>query len=149
MVSTVIRFTGHLDVDVAPHVAFERLADMSVLDRWNPSVKASRRVEGERLAVGSRYESIIARGPLRMTATSTLTAIDPGRSVRYEGAISVFWSIDELRFDPSRAGCRVTFLNESRMPAWLRPVGPLLNAAFQPQARKAVFGAERFLSSSN
>ncbi len=144
----MIRFTAHLDVNVPPGLAFDQLADMTALDQWNPNVTSSRRVEGERLRVGSRYESTIVRGPIQMTATSTLVAVDPGRSVRYEGPISFFWSVDELRFEPLEDGCRVTFLNETRTPVWLRPAGPLLNAAFQPQARKAVLGAQRYLSSS-
>ena len=81
-----------------------------------------------------------------MRAESTLVAVEPGHRVRYEGAISIFWSIDELTFDESERGCRITFSNESRGPAWLRPFGSLLDMAFRPQARKAVCGAQRYLN---
>lgn len=144
----MIRFTGELDAACTPSKAFDLLADMTELERWNPNVTSSRRIEGERLAPGSRYESVIVRGPLRMKAESTLIEVEPGRRVRYEGGISAFWSVDEMAFEATLDGCRVTFLNETRVPAWMRPLGPVLNAAFQPQARKAVLGAQRYLSQS-
>jgi hypothetical protein len=141
----MIRFTGQLEVDCAPAHAFDRLADMTDLHLWNPNVTSSRRVEGERLELGSRYESVIVRGPMRLKAESTLVEVEADRRVRYEGAISVFWSVDELTFEATGPGCRITFANESQVPAWLTPVGPVLNAAFQPQARKALLGAQRYL----
>lgn len=142
----MISFTGELEVACTPAYAFDRLADMTQLDQWNPNVTRSRRIEGEPLELGSRYESTIVRGPFRMKAESTLVAVEPWRLVRYEGAISVFWSRDQLRFDETVQGCRITFSNESRGPAWLRPIEPLLDMAFQPQARKAVRGAQRYLT---
>ena len=142
----MIRFTEELEVACTPSRAFEALADMADLDLWNPNVTSSRRIEGERLESGSRYESVVARGPIRLKAESTLVEVELDRRVRYEGAISVFWSVDELTFEASEQGCRITFSNESQVPAWLRPVEPLLDAAFQPQARKAVGGAQRYLS---
>lgn len=141
----MIEFTGYLDVALPHDIVFEKLADMSELDRWNPNVTASRRTSGERLVVGSTYLSTIQRGPLRMVAHSTLTEVDPGRSVTYEGSISRLWSVDSLRFEPHGAGTRITFFNRTRPPAWMRPLGPILNAAFQPQERKAVDGARRYL----
>lgn len=141
----MIAFTGSLDVPHPPEGVFECLADMAELDRWNPNVTASRRNGGERLAVGSTYLSTIRRGPLRMTARSTLTAVEPGRSVTYEGTIAGIWSTDSLTFEPNGNGTRITFSNRSQPPAWLRFLTPLLNAAFQPQARRAVDGARRYL----
>lgn len=119
---------------------------MTNLHQWNPNVRSSRRIEGGRLEPGSRYESVIVRGPMRMRAESTLVDLEPGRRVRYEGAISIFWSVDELTFEAAEHGCRITFSNESYGPAWLRPFEPLVDAAFQPQAAKAVRGAERHLA---
>ena len=141
----MIGFTHTLEVACTPEYAFGRLADMTHLDQWNPNVTRSRRIEGEPLETGSRYESTIVRGPIRMKAESTLVAVELGRFVRYEGAISMFWSMDELRFDECERGSRITFVNESRGPAWLRPFEPLLDMAFQPQARKAVRSAQDYL----
>ena len=142
----MIRFTGQLDVARLPEEVFELIADMDVLDRWNPNVSSSRRISGERLAPGSQYESTIVRGPIRMTAKSELVAVETGRMVRYEGSIAGFWSIDSLAFEAWDHGTRITFRNETRTPRWFRPFELLLNAAFQPQARRAVEGAERYLA---
>jgi len=128
---------------------FELLADMVELHRWNPNVRASRRISGDRFAAGSRYESIIARGPIRMTARSELVAVEPGRKVEYEGSIGWFWSVDSLTFEPSGDGTRITFRNETRTPRWLSPLIPLLNASFQGQARRAVEGAARYLGDTS
>ena len=65
---------------------FELLADMAELHRWNPNVRSSQRVSGDRLEEGSEYESIIVRGPVRMTARSVLVAAEPSQAVRYEGS---------------------------------------------------------------
>ncbi len=141
----MIAFTGHLDVALPPDVVFERLADMAELDRWNPNVTASRRTSGDRLVVGSTYLSTIRRGPLRMTARSTLTEVEPGRAVTYEGSITGLWSVDTLTFAAQGEGTRIVFENRTTTPKWLRSVAPILNAAFQPQARRAVEGARRYL----
>lgn len=142
----MIGFIGHLDVDQPPEQVFELLADMAELHRWNPNVSDSRRASGGRLEPGSRYESIIARGPVRMTAHSELKAVELDRMVRYEASIGPFWSIDSLTFQPSGAGTHIIFFNQSRTPTWMRPLTPLLNAAFQRQARRAVEGARRYLA---
>lgn len=143
----MIEFSADLMSARSPSDAFDHLADMAQLDRWNPNVTASRRTSGDRLAVGSTYRSTIRRGLIRMTAKSTLVAVEPGRSVRYEGSIAGFWSIDALTFEPHGKGTRITFSNRSRPPRWLRVFTPLLSAAFAPQARRAVEGARQYLHS--
>lgn len=142
----VIGFTGHLEVDLPPVVVFELLADMAELRRWNPNVIASRRVSGDRLGVGSTYESTIRRGPIRMTARSELTAVEPGRYVEYQGWIASLWSVDSLTFEGQGGGTRITFRNETTTPWWMRPMATMLNASFQPQARRAVDGAAQYLA---
>ena len=144
----MIEFTRHLDVDRPPAEVFELLADMAELHRWNPSVRSSRRVIGDRLEEGSEYESTIVRGPVRMTARSVLVEVEPPHVVRYEGSIGGFWSVDSLTFQPSEAGTRVVFRNQTRTPTWLRLLTPLFNVVFQPQARRAVEGAKRYLATS-
>ena len=144
----MIAFNGHLDVGLPPDVVFEQLADMAELDRWNPNVTSSLRISGDRLVVGSTYLSTIRRGLIRMTARSTLIEVEPGRSVTYEGSIAGLWSVDSLAFEPRGEGTRITFSNRTRPPAWLRPLTPMMNSAFQPQARKAVDGARRYLQTS-
>ncbi len=142
----MIQFIGHLQVSRPPEEVFRALADMAVLSQWNPNVAESRLTEGEHLQVGSRYASEVVRGPIRLTARSVLVAVEPNHSVRYEGSIGSFWSIDSLIFQPTEGGTRVTFLNETRTPAWMRPLTPLLNATFQRQAAKAVEGARQYLA---
>ena len=144
----MIEFAGHLDVDRPPEEVFGLLADMAELDRWNPSVRSSRRICGDRLEEGSEYESIIVRGPVRMTARSVLVEVEPSEAVRYEGSIAGFRSIDSLTFEASEEGTRVVFYNQTHPPTWLRPLTPLLNAVFQPQARRAIEGARRYLANS-
>ena len=141
----MIQFKGTLEVDQPPEVAFALLADMAELHRWNPNVRGSRRTAGDRLELGSRYESTVARGPIRMTARSELVAVEPGRKVTYEGSIGRFWSVDSLSFEPSGEGTLITFHNETKTPPSLRPLVPLMNATFQSQARKAVDGARQYL----
>lgn len=141
----MISFTGTLDTDQALGAAFELLSDMADLHRWNPNVAASERISGDRLEQGSKYESTIVRGPMRMTARSELVEVEAGRRVQYEGSIAGFWSVDSLTFEVREDGTRITFRNETRTPTWLRPLAPLLNAAFQRQARRAVEGARKYL----
>lgn len=145
----MIAFTGHLEVEDPPSVVFELLADMDELHRWNPNVRSSRRIGGDRFTPGSTYESIIARGPLRMTARSELVEVELGRKVVYEGSIAWFWSVDSLTFEASGDGTRITFRNETSTPKWLRPLVPLLNASFQRQALRAVEGASQYLADTS
>ena len=137
----MIGFSQQIEVRGAPHVVFELLGDMNDLDRWNPSVSSSRRTQGDRWELGSRYESTVANGLVKMTAKSMLVAIELGRTVRYEGPIGPFWSVDTLTFRPARLGTQITFHNQTRTPPWMRPFHPLLNALFKRQASRAVNGA--------
>lgn len=145
----MISFIGRLEVGMSPPTVFDLLADMAELQRWNPNVRDSRRTKGERLEPGSQYESTITRGPLRMTARSELVTVEPNRKVQYEGSIAGFWSVDSLTFEPLGEGTRITFHNETQTPTWLRPLTRLINAVFQPQARRAVEGARRYLASES
>jgi uncharacterized protein YndB with AHSA1/START domain len=148
-VGLVIAFAAHLEVVNPPSVVFEMLADMGELHRWNPNVRSSRQISGDRLTLGSRYESIIARGPLRITARSELVEVEPDRKVVYEGSIGWFWSIDWLTFEASGTGTRITFRNETRTPRLLTPLIPILNASFQRQAFRAVEGAAQYLADTS
>ena len=141
----MIGFEGHLDVAQSPSEAFELLADMAELHQWNPNVRSSARVGGERLERGSTYQSIIVRGPVRMKAHSTLVEVEPAKLVRYEGTIAGFWSADWMTFESAGDGTAITFRNESTPPVYLRPLSPLINATFQRQADLAVEGARRYL----
>ena len=143
----MIEFTGHLDAAQPPEVAFDLLADMALLSGWNPNVTRSEIVSGTPLVAGARFESVIGRGPFKMTARSELVSVEPGRYVEYAGSIARFWSVDSLTFEPAGEGCRVTFRNHTTAPPQLRIVVPLLNATFQRQARKAVAGAGVYLAS--
>lgn len=51
------------------------------------------------------------------------------------------WSTDALTFETVEHGTRVTFHNITHTPHWLRPIDPLLNAAFQRIALRAIHGA--------
>ena len=141
----MIRFAGSLETTRRPDEVFEALADMTVLDRWNPNVSMSQRLTGERFEIGSTYESTIRRGPLRMRARSCLTNIDRPDFVEYQGTISGFWSVDRLTFRTANLGTIIEFSNESRPPMVLRPLSRVLDLAFQPQAARAVEGARSYL----
>lgn len=143
----MISFTGHLDAAQPPEVAFELLADMAQLSRWNPNVVRSEIVSGTPLVVGARFVSVIGRGPTRMTAKSELISVEPGRYVEYAGSIAKFWSVDSLTFETAGDGCRITFHNETVAPPQIRIFVPILNTMFQRQARKAVAGAAAYLAS--
>lgn len=144
----MISFAEQLEVPCAPDIAFELLADMAELDRWNPNVPSSRRVSGERFEPGSRYQSVLARGPIRLTARSELVTVEPGRRVEYQGSIAWFWSVDSMEFVADGNGTRIAFRNETTGPQWIGPFTRTLNALFQRQARRAVAGAARYLAAN-
>ena len=144
----MIGFSHQVEIRQPPFHVFEMLADMDDLDKWNPSVASSKRTHGNYLELNSKYESTLTRGPVKMTASSTLVAVEAGRTVRYEGPIGPFWSVDTLVFRPARHGTQLTFHNQTGSPTWMIPLHPLLNALFQRQARRAVNGALEYLAAN-
>lgn len=48
----MIKFTETIQVALSANTAFEQLAHMAELARWNPNVETSRRTGGGRLEVG-------------------------------------------------------------------------------------------------
>ena len=87
--------------------------------------------------------------PVVRSAWRQLVQIKPRRRVQYEGWIAGFWSVDSLSFETWGDGARITFRNETRTPVRLRPFERLLKAAFQRQARRAIEGARRYLTSES
>lgn len=144
----MIGFSQQVEVGQPVLFVFEMLADMDDLAKWNPNVTSSKRTHGNRLELNSKYESTLTRGPFKMTASSTLVAVEAGRTVRYEGPIGPFWSVDTLTFRPARHGTQITFHNQTRTPGWMTPLHPLLNALFQRQAHVAVDGALAYLAAN-
>lgn len=141
----MIRFSQHLQTHHPPRDAFDMLADMADLHRWNPNVSTSRRTSGSGLDPGSTCEYTIAGPAVRLTGRARLVSVEPGGSICYEGRIGPMWSTDAITFQRTATGTRVTFRNETRTAWWLRPIEPILNATFQRLAPRAVDGARRHL----
>lgn len=74
-------FTDEQAIDVAPDVAWSRLTDWTQATRWMPGVE-SMRADGP-VSTGTELR-FVARGKER---TSTITAVEPGRSLTLRSAV--------------------------------------------------------------
>ena len=123
--------------------------------QWAPALIETLLPEGSDEALGDELGIVLADFHPAGTTTSLPRLLKPtsatrsptstSRSVTYEGSISGLWSVDTLTFEPRGEGTRIVFENRTTTPTLLRPISPILNAAFQPQARRAVEGARRYL----
>jgi uncharacterized membrane protein len=107
---------------------------MSAVERWpewTSSVTGVELLEGEPLRVGSRVR---IRQPRLPTAIWTVTALDPGRSFRWQNTSPGVRSVADHRVEAlGNDGARVTLSIE-----WTGPLSPLLRLLFGRLSRRYV-----------
>ncbi|TDC53576.1 hypothetical protein E1212_05220 [Jiangella ureilytica] len=112
-------------IDRPPAAVWAALTDWPRAADWLPGVDAVR--TGESTAVGARL-TMHARGKDR---TSTITALDPGRSLTLtsvQGGVTADYAYS---VDPSGGGTAVTLTADVRTRGWWTVFGPLLRAAIR------------------
>lgn len=129
-------------VDRPLEVVADYLAEFANLPDWDPgTVAVKSRTEGP-LAVGTTYEVVSAFRGREMDLRYVVTAYDPPRRIELAGEGDAVSALDEITFEPTNTGTRVTYVARFRFKSLLvRLIAPLaLRGAFRELGRQAAAG---------
>jgi len=140
----VARYLDVIDLPLAPHAAFDLLADFSLTSQWDPSVRRARRLTHGPLGPGSRFEVVTGFWGRRVRLEYVIRAYEPPRRLVLEAHTPTFESRDEIRFAPRGSGTRVRYAAEIELFGLARLADPLLAVAFAPLGHAAATGLRAF-----
>ena len=125
-----------------PEVVAPYLAEFDHLPQWDPAtVRVTSRTPGP-LAVGTTYEVVSAFRGREIDLRYEVTEYDPPRRIVLRGDSDSVEAIDEITFEPSGAGTRVTYVArfsfKNPLVRWLAPL--VLRGAFRRLGREAAAG---------
>jgi hypothetical protein len=131
-----------VEVDRRVEVAFPYIAEFENLTEWDPSaVSVDGRSPGP-LAVGTSYRVVSRFRGREVELRYVVTAYDPPRRIVLAGDSDSVAAVDEITFEPTGTGTRVTYVARFRFKKLLvRLVAPLLlGGAFKELGRDAAEG---------
>ena len=134
------RYVATIDVPKPLEQTFEYLSDFAKTREWDPGV-----VEAEPLVpgppdVGSLYRVVAAFLGRRVELRYEVTEFEPPKRVVLEAHSASVHSHDEIRFEPTLEGTRVTYDARLELKGLLALADPLLGRLFRGVGDQAVDG---------
>jgi carbon monoxide dehydrogenase subunit G len=125
--------------------AFAFVADFANAAQWDPGVAASEALDGGPLRVGARYLLGVRMGGRVAPMTYTITQLDPPRRVVLAGEGAGVRAIDDISFEATGSGTRISYVADIRLTGVLRLLAPFAGASFRRIAADARGGMQRAL----
>jgi dehydrogenase/reductase SDR family member 12 len=141
----VARVREIIEVPLDPEAAFDHVADFTTSAQWDPSIASSERLDTGALRVGSRFEVRLSIGPTTLPLTYTITTYERPHRVVLLTSGPLHEGHDDVRFDATDGGSRVTWDARFALRGPGRLLDPLLAVGFRRTAAEAVRGLEAAL----
>jgi carbon monoxide dehydrogenase subunit G len=129
-----------IDVPDDPKAVFDYLVDFSNTEEWDPGVLEAERLDGGKVDLASRFRVVVSFFGASSEFTYRVTKYERPYRFRIEGSNGIVISEDDVAITPVAGGTRVTYDASLQLPLYLRPLDPLLQAAFQWASRASVAG---------
>lgn len=129
-----------IDVPGDPKAVFDYLADFSNTAEWDPGVLEAERLDDGKLGVASRFRVVVSFFGTSSAFTYRITKYERPYRFRIEGSNGLVVSEDDVAITPVSGGARITYDAQLRLPFYLRPLDPVLQAAFQWAGGASVTG---------
>ena len=131
-----------VEVGRPPEVVFPYLAEFQNLTDWDPATVAVKSRTDGPLAVGTVYEVVSAFRGREIDLRYVVTEYAPPRRIVLQGDSDSVTAVDEITFEPSGDGTRVTYVARFGFKNVLvRLIAPLLlGRAFKSLGREAAAG---------
>jgi len=131
-----------VEVPRTPEVAFAYLAEFQNLTAWDPGTVAVKSRSPGPLGVGTAYEVVSAFRGREIDLRYVVTEYEPPRRIILAGESDSVSAVDEISFEASGAGTRVTYVARFRFKNPLvRLIAPIaLGGAFRKLGREAAAG---------
>ena len=130
----------------APSEAFDYLAEFSRAVEWDPNVKEGSTLTSGPVGRGSSFRIVSSFLGRPVPLEYQVTSFEPPRRVVLEADNFAIRSVDEITFEPSGDGSRVTYHADLRLKGLLRLADPFLAVAFRRLGDRAASGLRRELN---
>ena len=126
--------------------AFGYLSDLENFAEWDPGVKRSVNVAGDRVAVGSTFDVTVGGVGRDITMRYEIVSWDPPRRVEVRAETATLLSVDVMTFEPAAGGgCHVTYDADLSLKGAFRIGNPVLGPVFARIGDRAAAGLRRAL----
>jgi hypothetical protein len=139
------RYRATIESDLSLAEAFAYLARFSSAVDWDPGVVEAEDLTGGPLRVGSAFRLVVKVLGRRMPLRYEITELETDRRVVLEAPSSTFRSVDEITFESTGTGTRVTYDADLRLRGLARVADPLLRLAFRRIGDAAAAGLREHL----
>jgi carbon monoxide dehydrogenase subunit G len=127
-----------IDVPGDPKAVFDYLVDFSNTVQWDPGVLEAERLTAGKIGLASRFRIVVSFFGTSSEFIYRVTKYERPYRFRVEGNNGFVASEDDVAITPVSGGARVTYDANLRLPAYLWPLDPILQAAFQWAGRASV-----------
>ena len=135
----------HIDTALDLNDAFEFVADFANAAQWDPGVATSESLDDGVVRVGARYLLGIRMGSRVAPMTYTITHLEAPRRVVLAGEGSGVSATDDISFEATTSGTRISYVADIRLRGALRLLAPFAGASFRRIAANARAGMQRTL----
>jgi len=135
----------HIDTTLDIDDAFAFVADFANAAQWDPGVASSETLGDGALRVGARFLLGVRMGSRVTPMTYTITQLEAPRRVVLAGEGSGVSAIDDISFEATASGTRISYVADIRLKGALRLLAPFAGASFRRIANNARAGMQRTL----
>ena len=137
-----MRFREQIEVPRPLPEAFAYVAEFSNAERWDPGIAESRKVGDASVGTGTRFDVVALFRGKRIPFRYEVTAFEENRRLVLEGEGDNALSTDEIAFEASGDGTRITYEADLRMKGLYRVAEPFLRGTMAEMGRKALAGLQ-------
>ncbi len=133
-------FATKVHTSLSAPEAFELIADLSNLAKWDPGVISSEQTSGEGIELGATYDVEVPVGRGTSVLTYGVTHVTPARLLRVIGEDRRFRSVDVIEVEPTADGSIITYDATLTLKGALSFANRLLTRRFQRIGNAAARG---------
>ncbi len=139
------RYHASIETQQTPAEVFSYLSDFSTAAEWDPGVVEAERLDDEPLAEDARFRLVADFMGRRTALTYRIVEYDAPHAVAFLGENATVTSRDQITFEPTEEGTRVSYDADLRLKGPLRVIDPLLALAFNRTGDRALEGLREVL----
>jgi carbon monoxide dehydrogenase subunit G len=128
---------------------FAFVADFANTKHWDPGVAEAVKATDGPVGVGTRYRLQVLFKGRKVPMTYEVTAWDPPNRVVLKGESSTVRAVDEIRFEATTTGTRISYRADLRLRGPLALAEPLFRGRFDETGKKAMAGMKAALESGS
>ena len=139
------RYVATVEVPKPLEETFDYLADFANTRDWDPGVVETETLVPGEPEVGSLYRVVAAFLGRRVELQYQIVELERPKRVLLEAHSGTVHSLDEISFEPTADGTRITYDARLRLKGLAGALDPLLGLVFRGIGDRAVAGLRRSL----